>query len=178
MSASQPYIGEIAMFAGSFAPTGWALCNGQLLSIADNSALFTIIGTTYGGNGQTTFALPDLRSRAPVHAGQGPGLSNRIQGEMAGTETTAITLNQLPAHSHAVTLNASTGPANTSSPASAAMAVADDALYASAAPGATLSANSLALGNNPGGGQPHDNTQPYLTINFIISLYGVFPSQN
>lgn len=182
MSAATPFIGEIFMFAGNFAPRGWAFCNGQLLPISEYDALFALIGTTYGGDGQTTFALPDLQSRVPVHAGQGPGLSTRIQGEAAGAENVSIQSTQLPAHSHAVTLNASTGPANTASPAAGVMAVADAGRYATGvAPAVALTGTSLALGNSGGGGavgQPHNNLQPYQTVSFIISLFGIFPSRN
>ncbi len=182
MSALDPFIGEIYMFAGNFAPSGWAFCNGQLLPIDQNQALFSLLGTTYGGNGQTTFALPNLQSRVPLHPGQGPGLTNRFQGEVAGTENVSIQSTQLPAHSHAVTLNASTGPANTANPAAAVMAASDAGLYATGVtPGVTLAGASLALGTSAGGGavgQPHDNVQPYQTVNFIISLYGIFPSPN
>ena len=179
MSASFPFIGEIYMFAGNFAPVGWAFCHGQLVPISEYEALFTLIGTTYGGDGQSTFALPDLRGRAPVHFGQGPGLSNRTQGEAAGTEVATITLSQFPGHTHALTLNASTGPANTASHGGAVLAAGDSGLYATGvSPGTALAANALAVGASTGGGQPHENMQPHLAINFIIALYGIYPSPN
>jgi microcystin-dependent protein len=179
MSAFSPFLGEIYMFAGNFAPRGWAFCNGQLLSISQNSALFAVLGTTYGGNGVTVFALPNLQSRVPMHAGQGPGLSNRVQGEAAGAETATIGLTQLPAHSHAVTLNASTGPANTANPDAAVMAASEAGLYATGvAPGVVMGGTSVSLGNSAGGNTPHPNVQPYQAINFIIALEGIFPSRN
>jgi microcystin-dependent protein len=178
MSAASPFVGEICMFAGNYAPRGWAFCNGQLLPIAQYEALFVLLGTTYGGDGQNTFALPDLRSRVPLHAGLGPGLSNRTLGEASGTESVTLLSTQLPAHNHTVTLNVSTGPANTANPAAAVMAVADESRYASAvAPDAFQAATSLTLGPS-GGNQPHMNLQPSQTINFIIALEGMFPSRN
>ena len=177
--STTPFIGEIDMFAGNFAPRGWAFCNGQLLPISGNEALFSLIGTTYGGDGQNTFALPNLQSRVPLHQGQGSGLSNRQLGEQAGLETDTINLGSYPAHSHGVTLNGSTGPGHTANPAAAVMAVADEARYTTAvAPGATLAATSLTLGNSAGGAQAHNNLQPHLAINFIIALEGIYPSRN
>lgn len=170
-----PYIGEIRMFGGNFAPVGWAFCNGQLLSIAENDALFNLIGTTYGGDGQTTFALPDLRGRIPLHMGTGAGLTNRILGEMAGTETVTLTPNQLPVHAHPFI--GTSASASATSPANGLVASPSDIdLYR---PGSTPSAALAPNAVSPAGGsQPHDNTQPFLCVSFIISLYGIYPSQN
>jgi microcystin-dependent protein len=179
---AQPYLGQIHMFAGNFPPLGYQLCHGQSLSIGQYQALFSIIGTTYGGDGVNTFALPDMRGRLPVHSGnsQGPGLSPRVLGQTAGTETVMISLAQMPSnHTHAVTLNVSAGPANTVNPASAVMAVADEGRYAAAVtPNATLAVSSMTLGANTGGSQPYDTRQPLLCINFIIAVEGIFPSRN
>ncbi len=164
---SQPYVGEIRMFGGNFAPTGWATCDGQLLSIADNDTLFNLIGTTYGGDGQTTFALPDLRGRLPIHQGNG-----YTQGQSGGEETVALTAGQLPSHTHA--LNGSTDAAAVRSLSGNVPATATRQVYGTGTATA-LSASALTAA---GGSQPHDNNQPYLCVNFIISLFGVYPSQN
>lgn len=167
-----PYVGEIRMFGGNFAPAGWAFCDGQLLSISEYETLFQLIGTTYGGDGQTTFALPDLRGRLPVHMGQGPGLSSRILGEMGGVESVTITTSQLPVHSHA--LVASSATATASSPAGNVPATSTSIdLYTTADPTDALAATALG---SAGGSQPHENMMPYLCISFILSLYGIFPS--
>lgn len=172
---SEAYIGQIMLFGGNFAPRNWALCQGQLLSIASNTALFSILGTSYGGNGTTTFGLPDLRGRVPFHWGQGPGLSNRVLGEMGGVESVTLTVNDLPSHTH--TLRALDGPPDGRSPAGTVLAVTpqDSAQYSSSAPNASMSAQAiLATGNS----QPHNNMQPYLAVTYIICLYGIFPSRN
>lgn len=170
---STPYIGEIRLFAGNFAPRDWALCQGQILSIAENEVLFQLIGTTYGGDGQQTFALPDLRGRLPVHQGQGPGLSGRTIGELGGTESVTLTVAQMPAHSHL--LFASGAAANSGSPAGALLAATPVNSYDSTgAPAATMAGASIT---NSGGTQPHENMGPSLTLNYIIALFGVFPSQ-
>src|SRR5205823_1841652 len=168
---SQPYVGEIRMFGGSFAPAGWAMCQGQSMPISENDTLFNLIGTTYGGDGQETFALPDLRGRFPVHQGQGPGLSGYTLGEMTGTESVTLTVQQLPAHSHQA--NAAIG-GNDLSPAGNLWAT--DANGNTAAYNAANNAQKApdAIGAE-GGSQPHDNIQPFLAVNFIISLFGVFP---
>jgi microcystin-dependent protein len=171
-----PYLGEIRIFAGNFAPRGWAMCNGQILPISQNTALFSLIGTFYGGNGTSTFALPDFRSRAPVHQGNGAGLSPYVLGETTGVETVTLLSSQMPLHNHAV--NASSG-AGTLVAASGAFWAADGAsrggkLYASAG-GATMAAGAIG---QTGGGVPHNNIQPYLALNFIIALQGIFPSRN
>jgi microcystin-dependent protein len=169
------YVGEIRMFAGNFAPNGWQFCAGQLMPISENDTLFTLIGTTYGGDGEETFALPDLRGRAPMHMGQGPGLSsNRFLGEAAGAEQVTVTVQQLPSHTHPLITDASL--ANQPSPANGYLAQPNQTLiYKPAAPAAVLNANSISP---TGGSQPHENMQPYLVINYIISLFGIFPTPN
>ncbi|HEX6608872.1 MAG TPA: tail fiber protein [Chloroflexia bacterium] len=168
-----PYIGDIYVFAGTYAPRGWAFCEGQILSIAQNQALFSILGTTYGGNGQTTFALPDLRGRVPMHFGQGPGLSPRTLGEKSGTESVTLLTTELPAHIHSVTASSDngirTGPANGVWASSAR----GDSQYSATA---DTSMNPAAMGV-AGSSQPHNNMQPYLAIRFIIALVGVYPSR-
>ena len=168
---SDPFLAEIKLFAGNFAPRGWAFCNGQILSIAQNTALFSLLGTTYGGNGQTTFALPDLRGRVPVHPGQGPGLSNVTLGQAAGSENVTLQQTQMPAHGHLVA--ASNGGAGGSRPAGNFLAAGGS--YAAASDGTTMNPGMV---QNTGGSQPHENRQPYLGLNFIIALEGVFPSRN
>jgi microcystin-dependent protein len=166
---SQPYVGEIRMFAGNFAIAGWMFCEGQLLPISEYETLFNLIGTTYGGDGQSTFALPDLRGRLPVHQGNGFTLA-----ETGGVETVTLTVQQIPAHTHPYL--ASTDLASTANPSTAVLAALNIALndiYIPAAGTNALSPNSIS---STGGNQPHDNFQPYLCINFIISLFGVFPS--
>jgi len=164
---AQPYVGEIRMFAGNFAPAGWMFCEGQLLPISENETLFQLIGTTYGGDGQSTFALPDLRGRLPTHQGNG-----FILAETGGAEEITLTVNQIPAHTHP--LLASGGPGNVNAPGgnltgeSAAVKI-----YVSEAPTASL--NPATVGS-VGGSQPHTNFQPYLCVDFIISLFGIFPS--
>jgi microcystin-dependent protein len=171
---SNPYIGEIRMFGGNFPPNGWAFCDGQQMLISENDALFTLIGTTYGGDGQNTFNLPDLRGRVPIHAGtlSGGGVFNL--GEMAGVESVTLTTNQLPAHPHSFLV--STGPGNANTPAgnvpgeSAAVKI-----YLEDTPTAAMNAQAIAPA---GGSQPHDNMQPYQVISYIISLFGVFPQRS
>lgn len=170
---STPYIGEIRMFGGNFAPAGWAFCDGQLLPISEYDALFALIGTTYGGDGQSTFALPDLRGRLPIHAGTGPGLSPRQLGERGGIEEVTLTVNQLPSHDH-VPFQASTVRGNSANPAGSVLAEsAQISPYAEDTPGASLAFNSISAA---GGSQPHTNVMPFLCVNFIISQFGIFPS--
>lgn len=166
-----PYVGEIRLFAGNFAPAGWMLCQGQLLSIAENDVLFQLIGTTYGGDGQNTFQLPDLRGRVPLHAGQGSGLSNRTLGETGGQETVTVTSSQMPSHNHAPL--ASNLPGSQASPGGGYWAGSTSLLYSTGAPNQPI--NLPAVGN-AGGNQPHENRIPFLGMNFIISLFGIFPS--
>jgi microcystin-dependent protein len=168
---SEPFLGEIVMFGGNFAPRGWAFCNGQLLSISQNTALFSILGTTYGGNGTTTFALPDLRGRAPMHQGQGPGLSPRQLGEQTGTESVQLLTSEMPAHNHPAL--GSTGAVNTTRPTNAIPAKGGS--YTTAGPDTTMNAQAIGVaGNN----LPHENMPPQLAVSFIIATEGIFPSRN
>lgn len=165
-----PYIGEIRMFAGNFEPAGWAICNGRLLPISENDTLFTLIGTTYGGDGQNTFALPDLRSRIPIHTGNGVNLA-----DTGGSEAVTLTVQQIPAHTHAVI--GSQSFADKTSPQGnlpAKASVVNVSAYGTDQPVTTISPASVTAA---GGSQPHDNTMPFLCINYIISLFGEFPHQ-
>ncbi len=173
---AQPYVGEIRMFGGSFAPAGWALCAGQLLPISENETLFQLIGTTYGGDGQETFGLPNLCGRVPIHMGQGPGLSQNYQiGEMAGVESVTITTQSLPSHNHAFITT--TSGANLNNPENNLVgAGASIDLFYEDNP-SNLSFNNQML-QPVGGNQPHENMQPYLCVTFIISLFGLYPQQN
>lgn len=169
---AQPYVGEIRLFAGNFAPSGWLFCNGSLLPISENETLFQLIGTTYGGDGQETFALPDLRGRVPIHQGSGPSGTTYPLAQAAGVEEVTLTVNQIPVHSHA--LLASSAIAAESGPAGnlvAQSAAAD--LYLAGTPAVNLAPNVVGP---TGGSQPHTNFQPYACLNFIISLFGIFPS--
>ncbi len=169
----EPYIGEIRMFAGSFAPVGWMLCEGQTLPISENDALFTLIGTTYGGDGQETFNLPNLASRIPIHMGTGPDGTTYQIGEMAGTEQETLTTQQIPVHNHAMIATTATG--SLSGPANNILSDSPNIkLYTAQVPGAAMNVQSVTP---VGGSQPHENMQPVLAINFIISLFGVFPTQ-
>jgi microcystin-dependent protein len=177
------YLGIIKLFAGNFAPRGWALCNGQLLSIAQNSALFSILGTVYGGDGQTTFALPNLQSRVPVGVGQGAGLSFYSQGELGGAETVTLTLGQMPAHNHL--LNASTAAGTTDVPTGNVLAQpagttggGDAVTVTSYATGATTTSLSPTTISVAGGSQPHENRSPFLALNYIICTEGLYPSRS
>ena len=161
---AQPYVGELRMFAGNFAPAGWMFCEGQLLPISENETLFQLIGTTYGGDGQTTFALPDLRGRIPLHMG-----NNFVLAETGGVEQITLTVSQTPAHSHPVIASNST--ANSKTPAGARFATAQGDVYTSSM--TTMSPQSMT---STGGSQPHDNMMPFLCVSFIISLFGIFPS--
>jgi len=169
-----PFIGEIRMFAGSFAPAGWAFCDGQTMPIAENDALFTLIGTTYGGDGQETFALPDLRGRVPLHQGTGPGLSTYVLGEAAGVETVTLTTQQIPTHNHAFSATTSSG-VSANAQGNLLSSAPSISLYIEDQPTTALAAQMITP---TGGSQPHENLMPYLTISFIISLFGVFPQQN
>jgi microcystin-dependent protein len=170
---SNPFLGELRLFGGNFAPRGWALCSGQLMPIAQNDALYSLIGTTYGGDGQVTFGLPDLRGRRPVSQGQGPGLSSYQVGQAGGVEAVTLSPAQLPIHTHQVMAVAATASAG--SPAANAWAAWPDNQYTTGSPSAQLAAASTAVA---GGNQPHDNLSPYLVVNFIIALEGVYPSRN
>ena len=169
-----PYVGEILMFAGNFAPAGWAICDGSLLPIAENETLFALIGTTYGGDGQSTFALPDLRGRVPIHAGQGPGLSPRVIGQTGGAEQVTLTPSQMPAHGHSLRASSAAASASASVAGGLLATPASTKLYGVNPSGSPMAANALSTS---GGNQPHDNRAPSLGLNHIISLFGVFPSQ-
>lgn len=173
---ADPFIGEIRLFGFNFPPRGWATCDGQLLPIAQNTALFSLLGTQFGGNGTNNFALPDLRGRVPLHMGQGPGLSPYTIGQVAGEEKHQLLTTELPAHNHA--LLASSGVGTVSAPSGAVLAAGaptDLPRYTADSIDVTLSANSVGLA---GSGAAHNNLQPYLTINFCIALVGIFPSRN
>jgi microcystin-dependent protein len=172
---SNPFVGEIRMFGGNFAPSGWAFCSGQLLSIAENDVLFALIGTTYGGDGVNTFGLPDLRGRIPLHQGTGPGLSTYVIGQLAGVENVTLLSNQMPIHTHtAAASSASTGvsdPTNT-------FWASNPAVKQYAPSTATLTSMAATSVSAVGANQPHDNMPPFLAISFIISLFGIFPTRN
>lgn len=171
---SEPFIGEIRMVGFGFPPRGWALCDGQLLSIASNQALFSILGTTYGGDGRTSFGLPDLRGRTPIHSGNGPGLSPRSLGQRSGSQAVPLSVNQIPAHRH--TGRGTSDSAEESEPAGKLPAVAEGNTYRSAtAPGGT-NIVSMAATAPTGNDQAHTNEQPYLALYFVIALQGLFPS--
>ncbi|UCH24902.1 MAG: phage tail protein [Trueperaceae bacterium] len=172
---SDPFIAEIRIFAGNFAPRNWAFCNGQLLPIAQNTALFSLIGTTYGGDGRTTTALPNLKGRAPMHPGRGPGLTSRRLGEKGGVEAVTLTEAQMPNHTH--TMTASPNPGEEADPAGNSLARSvGGSVYS------TNTTNLVSLASQPlpatGGNQAHNNLQPFLVLNFIIALQGTFPSRS
>ncbi len=172
---SEPFVGEIRMFAGNFAPRGWAFCDGQLLAVSQNDALFSLLGTIYGGDGRTTFGLPDLRGRIPIHAGSGPGLSQRRLGSKGGAENVTLTVNQLPSHSHQP-MQASTGPGTSNDPNDQVPSNSPSVdLWIEEAPFESLSPSALT---NKGGSRRHTNLMPFLCINFIIALFGIYPSRN
>jgi len=171
----QPYIGEIKLVGFNFAPVGWAFCNGQLLPIDQYTALFDLIGTTYGGDGQTTFALPNLQSRVIVHQGQGPGLSNYTLAENGGVESVTVTTPQLPIHNHAANCSSSAG--SESSPVGHIWSADAAGLTAEYSNSQNGQMNAAAIGQS-GGSQPHENRMPFLAMNYIISLFGIFPSQS
>lgn len=168
---AEPFIGQLMLVPYNFVPRGWAACDGSLLSIAQNSALFSLLGTTYGGNGTTTFALPDLRGRAPVSQGQGPGLQPYTLGETGGAESVTLLAAQMPAHNHLV--HAQTGDANDGSPQNALPA--GQGSYQTGAPNATMNSGMIAPA---GGSQPHENRPPFLALQWIIALQGIFPSRS
>ncbi|MCW2118610.1 phage tail protein [Flavobacterium sp. 7A] len=176
VAQSEPFIGQISMFAGNFAPRGWAFCDGQLLAISQNTALFSILGTTYGGDGRTTFGLPDLRGRVPMHPGTGFGLSRRSLGESGGSETNTLNISQMPSHSH--TVNAVSTDGNTNDPTNAVPANTKvlDKEYSTAATDAVIMKSTMI--SPAGGNSSINNMQPYKAINFIIALQGIFPSRS
>jgi microcystin-dependent protein len=169
---AQPYVGEIRMFGGNFPPNGWLFCNGQLLSIAENETLFQLIGTTYGGDGEETFALPNLQGRVPLHQGSNQG-NTFVLGESAGVEQVTLTIQQIPNHTHAMSgsLNTASAPVPTNQVIGKSTGI--DA-FINTQPADPMNAQSITP---VGGSQPHNNMQPYLCIDFIISLFGIFPSQ-
>jgi len=176
--STDSFIGSIVLFAGNFAPRNYALCQGQILSIAQNTALFSLLGTTYGGNGQTTFALPDLRGRGPLGAGQGPGLSNITLGEQSGSPSVTLLTSNLPAHNHMV--NCDNGGSASAAPSGLIPGFAGDRstsvnIYSNAAPNAQMNPATCAIS---GGGAPFSNADPFLGLNFIICTQGIYPSRN
>jgi microcystin-dependent protein len=171
---SSPFVAEIRIFAGNFAPTGWAFCSGQLLPISQNTALFSLVGTFYGGDGKSTFGLPNLRDSAPMHQGQGPGLTERFVGEAGGEASVTLLVTEIPFHNH--TASGITGTASLPNPANNLWASAagrsPPPLYSNSGPNTTMNAGAIGL---TGGSQPHNNMQPYLGLSFIIAMQGIFP---
>ena len=170
---ADPFVAEIRIFPFNFAPTGWAFCDGQLLPLSQNTALFSLLGITYGGDGKSNFALPDLQGRAPMHPGQGPGLSDHVLGESAGSETVTLLESQIPIHGHGLRAAVPPGTLNAGSPTRALARSSGGTVYQTSS--AALVPMSLQALAPAGGGQPHNNMQPYLTLNFCIALQGVFP---
>jgi len=171
----QPYIGEIRMFAGNFAPSGWSFCDGSILSISQYEPLFALIGTYYGGDGVSTFALPNLLGRVPIHQGVSTLGNSYVLGQFGGLELVTLATNQLPAHTHTAAANNGTSGTPTDSPQGSYWSGWAGGQYSTTAPSQTMS--PVAIGNSAGGSSPHDNMIPYQAISFIISLFGVFPSQ-
>ena len=170
-----PYLGMIILFCGNFAPVGFALCNGQLLSISQYSALFAILGTTYGGDGVRTFGLPNFQGRVPIHPGFGPGLSPYVLGQSGGAETTTLTISNLPSHSHFLAGDSAGSGKEFPGPNHVLGASTTDKMYSVNAPNTTMNPRSIS---NTGNGVPANNLQPYLTVNYCIALTGIFPSRN
>lgn len=184
---SEPFIGQISSFGFDFAPRGWAKCDGQLLPISSNTALFSLLGTTYGGDGKTTFALPDLRGRAPLHQGHSGGLSQRIIGQKLGAENVTLTTTQMPSHNHGATglsgvMRCNDSQSDNTSPVGHTLArVGNNTVYDSEPPDSDMAANSVSISGSVapnGGSQSHNNMQPSLVINFCIALVGIFPSRS
>jgi microcystin-dependent protein len=169
---SNPFLAEIRIFAGNFAPKGWALCDGQLMSISQNTALFSLLGTTYGGNGTSNFALPNLQGSAPMHPGQGPGLSNRFLGETGGEQTLTLLQSEMPTHTHTASCNAGMGDQYGPTGFFWATDAGGNDEYAPAGDNNTMAPGAISIA---GGSLPHNNLQPFLTLTFIIALQGVFP---
>ena len=173
---ADPFIGEVVLFAGSFAPEGWALCDGQLLSIPSHTALFSILGTTFGGDGESTFALPDLRGRTPVHPGTGPGLSPVSLGERGGAENVLLTNSELPSHTHSATIRAASNGPTTNEPADGYVATPPDNRFSTSGD-IDMASDSVSVGST-GGGSQFSIRNPYLGLNYIIALVGTFPSES
>ena len=173
---ADPFVAEIRIFPFNFAPKGWAFCDGQILPLSQNTALFSLLGTTYGGNGQSNFALPNLQGNAPMHPGQGPGLSLHDLGESGGSETVTLLESQIPVHQHSLNAFNNPPPGNAGTPANTVSLARSSGgtVYKLPSFGAVGAMNSSALGNI-GSSQPHNNMQPYLTLNFCIALQGVYP---
>lgn len=171
---SEPFIGEIRMFGGNFAPVNWAICNGALLQVSQYDALFSLLGSIYGGNGRTTFALPDLRGRMPIHSGSGPGLSPRNIGSKGGSETVSLTVNNLPSHTHVWKASGTAG--NSGQPTEKVLATAPNPIYVDDISSTTNMSSSMI--DNTGEASSVNNLMPYLAINFIIALQGIYPSRN
>lgn len=170
---SEPFLGEIRMFAGNFAPRGWALCDGQLLAVSQNDALFSLFGTIYGGDGRTTFGLPDLRGRVPIHMGQGPGLSDRRLGSKGGAENVTLVSGELPPHDHAVRVSSAVGTDDV--PTDEYLGASPNVrAFRPQPPTQPMNTDSVAA---VGGSQPHNNIMPFLCINFIVALVGIYPSR-
>jgi len=170
---SEPFLAEVRMMGFNFAPRGWAFCDGQILPINQNQSLYSLLGTTYGGDGRTSFALPDLRGRTPIHVGQSNGGGDHLLGQKSGEETHTLAANEMPQHNHIV--QGSTGNATANNPSGHVFARAPEQTYAAPQTGVNLRSGSVA---NVGGGQAHNNMQPYLAVNFCIALQGLFPSRN
>lgn len=176
---AEPFLGEIRMFAGNFAPKGWAFCDGQLLSVNENDALYSLLGTTYGGDGRTTFGLPDLRGRLPVHVGRGPGLTNRDMGQRTGSERVTLTTNQIPTHNHPFMASSLEASVDTISGNVFGKVPTNDFFYAPPSEDPTRQLNLISgTIQSTGGSQAHNNIMPYLCINFIIALVGIYPSRS
>jgi microcystin-dependent protein len=169
----QPYIGECRIVGFTFAPNGWAMCQGQLMAISENDTLFNLIGTTYGGDGQSTFGVPDLQGRTPIHQGTSQGVTFTL-GEKAGVESVTVSTQQMPIHNHALLATSVNG--NSNFPQNNVLAANPTFIYVTSGPNANKAMNNAAI-TTAGGSQPHDNRQPYLTMSWVISLFGIFPSQ-
>jgi microcystin-dependent protein len=174
---STPFVGEIRMFGFSRTPSGWQACDGSLLPISEYEVLFTLLGTTYGGDGQNTFAVPDMRGRLPIHQGRGPGLSNYVIGQVSGSESVTLNTNQMPSHSHVMVATTAAASAPAPGPTRLTGAVSNDTLYATELTGATPITMSTLSTSAVGGNQPHENCMPTLTVQYCIAWAGIYPSQ-
>jgi microcystin-dependent protein len=174
---SDKFVAEVRIFTGNFAPTGWALCNGQLMPISQNTALFSLLGTTYGGDGKSTFALPNLQGSAPLQQGQGPGLSLRVEGEIGGEQTVTLLQTEMPAHAHTIQAAAGTGLADPTNNVWASGAKGFGSIYSPSVPASNVQMSPFAT-SVAGGNLPHNNMMPYLGLTFIIALQGIFPARS